>query len=161
MANKERLHDNRAVYKEVKKLKFNDLSFEAKEAMNKAIQGCKSLGRNKIDSEEVYEILCKCEYISKAQSLYVVNMKRMNGSVPKAQLQGTSQEEKYKTVAKDVSKAFELLIVQGIPLKNSMKRVVSQVAGAQLTDKQQKELESKVQSGVPINDLIKYLSGLL
>lgn len=56
---------------------------------------------------------------------------------------------------------LELLIVQGIPLKNSIKRVVSQVSGKQLSEKQQKELVNKVNSGVPINDLIKYLSGLL
>lgn len=42
-----------------------------------------------------------------------------------------------------------------------MKRVVNQVAGKQLDEQQQKVLEEKVKSGVPINDLIKYLSGLI
>ncbi|EPE9708892.1 hypothetical protein ACSN6T_004543, partial [Escherichia coli] len=72
-----------------------------------------------------------------------------------------SQEDKYKTVSKLVSQALELLIVLGIPLKGSMKRVVNQVAGKQLDEQQQKVLEEKVKSGVPINDLIKYLSGLI
>ena len=81
--------------------------------------------------------------------------------ITKNQLRGVSQEDKYKTVSKRVSEALELLIVQGIPLKNSMKRTVSKVQGKQLEEKQQKELVDKVNAGVPINDLIKYLSGLL
>ncbi|EPG4505203.1 hypothetical protein OCH31_005125, partial [Citrobacter freundii] len=161
MANVEKPHDNSMVYKEAKKVKFDELSLEAKKAINDAIQGCKSLGRNKVDSEEIYEIIRKCESITRTQCLGTVNTMRSNGNIWKQQLQGKSQEDKYKTVSKLVSQALELLIVQGIPLKGSMKRVVNQVAGKQLSGKQQKELVNKVNSGVPINDLIKYLSGLL
>lgn len=161
MANTEKVHDNRIVQKELKTIKFKELSLEAKDAINSAIQGCKSLGRNKVDSEEIYEVVQKCEYLTKAQTLYVINLKRSTGVITKNQLRGGSQEDKYKTVSKRVSEALELLIVQGIPLKNSMKRTVSKVQGKQLEEKQQKELVDKVNAGVPINDLIKYLSGLL
>ena len=161
MARPEKPHDNREVQKELKKIKFKELSVEAKDAINQAIQGCKSLGRNKVDSEEIYEVLQKCEYITKPLALHTVNMKRANGTISKLQLKGNSQAEKYKLVSKRVSEALELLIVQGIPLKNSMKRTLSKVQGKQLDEKQQKELADKVKSGVPINDLIKYLSGLL
>lgn len=161
MANIEKPHDNRVVQKEVKNIKFKELSKEAVEAINNAIQGCKSLGRNKVDSQEIYEVMRKCEHITRAQTLYTINIMRSTGTITKSQLQGKSQEDKYKTVSKLVSQALELLIVQGIPLKGSMKRVVNQVAGKQLDEQQQKVLEEKVKSGVPINDLIKYLSGLL
>ncbi|EMO5716219.1 hypothetical protein RVW00_001160 [Enterobacter bugandensis] len=161
MANTEKPHDNRVVQKEVKNIKYKELSREAKEAINNAIQGCKSLGRNKVDSEEIYEVMRKCDYITRAQTLYTINIMRSTGAITKLQLQGKSQEDKYKTVSKLVSQALELLIVQGIPLKGSMKRVVNQVAGKQLDEQQQKVLDEKVKSGVPINDLIKYLSGLI
>ncbi|HHA1271479.1 TPA: hypothetical protein ACOELQ_001957 [Enterobacter mori] len=161
MANMEKPHDNRVVQKEAKNIKFKELSQEAVEAINNAIQGCKSLGRNKVDSQEIYEVIRKCDYITRANTLYTINIMRSTGNITKLQLQGKSQEDKYKTVSKLVSQSLELLIVQGIPLKGSMKRVVSQVAGKQLDEQQQKELEEKVKSGVPINDLIKYLSGLL
>ncbi|WP_368894164.1 hypothetical protein [Kluyvera ascorbata] len=161
MANMERQHDNRVVQKEVKNIKFKELSPEAREAMNQAIQGCKSLGRNKVDSEEIYEVIRKCEYITKAHTLYTINTMRSTGTITKSQLQGKSQEDKYKTVSKRVSQALELLIQQGIPLKSSMKRVVSQVAGKQLDAQQRKELVERAKAGVPINDLIKYLSSLL
>ncbi|ELJ9647847.1 TPA: hypothetical protein I3798_003549 [Enterobacter cloacae] len=161
MANIEKPHDNRVVQKEVKNIKYKELSREAKEAINNAIQGCRSLGRNKVDSEEIYEVMRKCEYITRAQTLYTINIMRSTGAITKMQLQGKSQEDKYKTVSKLVSQALELLIVQGIPLKGSMKRVVNQVAGKQLDEQQQKVLDEKVKSGVPINDLIKYLSGLI
>jgi len=161
MANIEKPHDNRVVQKEVKNIKYKELSREAKEAINNAIQGCKSLGRNKVDSEEIYEVMRKCDYITRAQTLYTINIMRSTGAITKLQLQGKSQEDKYKTVSKLVSQALELLIVQGIPLKGSMKRVVNQVAGKQLDEQQQKVLDEKVKSGVPINDLIKYLSGLI
>ncbi|EHX9247426.1 hypothetical protein [Escherichia coli] len=161
MANIEKPHDNRVVQKEVKNIKYKELSREAKEAINNAIQGCRSLGRNKVDSEEIYEVMRKCEYITRAQTLYTINLMRSTGAITKMQLQGKSQEDKYKTVSKLVSQALELLIVQGIPLKGSMKRVVNQVAGKQLDEQQQKVLDEKVKSGVPINDLIKYLSGLI
>lgn len=161
MANIEKPHDNRVVQKEVKNIKFKELSHEAIEAINNAIQGCKSLGRNKVDSQEIYEVMRKCDYITRANTLYTINIMRSTGTITKSQLQGKSQEDKYKTVSKLVSQALELLIVQGIPLKGSMKRVVNQVAGKQLDEQQQKVLEEKVKSGVPINDLIKYLSGLI
>ncbi|HDV6228904.1 hypothetical protein [Enterobacter hormaechei] len=161
MANIEKPHDNRVVQKEVKNIKYKELSREAREAINNAIQGCKSLGRNKVDSEEIYEVMRKCEYITRAQTLYTINIMRSTGAITKMQLQGKSQEDKYKTVSKLVSQALELLIKQGIPLKGSMKRVVNQVAGKQLDEQQQKVLDEKVKSGVPINDLIKYLSGLI
>ncbi|MCR5990993.1 hypothetical protein HKW65_07340 [Enterobacter ludwigii] len=161
MANTEKLHDNRVVQKEVKNIKYKELSREAREAINNAIQGCKSLGRNKVDSEEIYEVMRKCEYITRAQTLYTINIMRSTGTITKSQLQGKSQEDKYKTVSKLVSQALELLIVQGIPLKGSMKRVVNQVAGKKLDEQQKKVLDEKVKSGVPINDLIKYLSGLI
>ncbi|QGU37369.1 hypothetical protein D8768_16205 [Enterobacter hormaechei] len=161
MANMEKPHDNRVVQKEAKNIKFKELSQEAVEAINNAIQGCKSLGRNKVDSQEIYEVIRKCDYITRANTLYTINIMRSTGNITKLQLQGKSQEDKYKTVSKLVSQSLELLIVQGIPLKGSMKRVVNQVAGKQLDEQQQKELEEKVKSGVPINDLIKYLSGLL
>ncbi|WP_447743275.1 hypothetical protein [Enterobacter asburiae] len=161
MANIEKPHDNRVVQKEVKNIKYKELSREAREAINNAIQGCKSLGRNKVDSEEIYEVMRKCEYITRANTLYTINIMRSTGTITKSQLQGKSQEDKYKTVSKLVSQALELLIVQGIPLKGSMKRVVNQVVGKQLDEQQQKVLEEKVKSGVPINDLIKYLSGLI
>ncbi|MCM7459515.1 hypothetical protein M8R57_06250 [Enterobacter hormaechei] len=161
MANIEKPHDNRVVQKEVKNIKYKELSREAREAINNAIQGCKSLGRNKVDSEEIYEVMRKCEYITRAQTLYTINIMRSTGTITKMQLQGKSQEDKYKTVSKLVSQALEVLIVQGIPLKGSMKRVVNQVAGKQLDEQQQKVLDEKVKSGVPINDLIKYLSGLI
>ncbi|HDS2774482.1 TPA: hypothetical protein QIE21_002021 [Enterobacter bugandensis] len=161
MANIEKPHDNRVVHKEVKNIKYKELSREAREAINNAIQGCKSLGRNKVDSEEIYEVMRKCEYITRAQTLYTINIMRSTGAITKMQLQGKSQEDKYKTVSKLVSQALEVLIVQGIPLKGSMKRVVNQVAGKQLDEQQQKVLDEKVKSGVPINDLIKYLSGLI
>ncbi|MCK7131720.1 hypothetical protein [Enterobacter bugandensis] len=161
MANIEKPHNNRVVQKEVKNIKYKELSREAKEAINNAIQGCRSLGRNKVDSEEIYEVMRKCEYITRAQTLYTINLMRSTGAITKMQLQGKSQEDKYKTVSKLVSQALELLIVQGIPLKGSMKRVVNQVAGKQLDEQQQKVLDEKVKSGVPINDLIKYLSGLI
>lgn len=161
MARTEKPHDNREVQKELKKIKFKELSVEAKDAINQAIQGCKSLGRNKVDSEEIYEILQKCEYITKPLALHTVNMKRASGTISKLQLKGNSQAEKYKLVSKRVSEALELLILQGIPLKNSMKRTLSKVQGKQLDGKQEKELADKVKAGVPINDLIKYLSGLL
>lgn len=161
MANIEKPHDNRVVQKEVKNIKYKELSREAREAINNDIQGCKSLGRNKVDSEEIYEVMRKCEYITRAQTLYTINIMRSTGAITKMQLQGKSQEDKYKTVSKLVSQALEVLIVQGIPLKGSMKRVVNQVAGKQLDEQQQKVLDEKVKSGVPINDLIKYLSGLI
>ncbi|EOL9133062.1 hypothetical protein ACM94E_000307 [Enterobacter cloacae] len=161
MANIEKPHDNRVVQKEVKNIKYKELSREAREAINNAIQGCKSLGRNKVDSEEIYEVMRKCEYITRAQTLYTINIMRSTGAITKMQLQGKSQEDKYKTVSKLVSQALEVLIVQGIPLKGSMKRVVNQVAGKQLDEQQQKVLDEKVKSGVPINDLNKYLSGLI
>lgn len=161
MANTEKPHDNRVVQKEVKNIKYKELSREAREAINNAIQGCKSLGRNKVDSEEIYEVMRKCEYITRAQTLYTINIMRSTGTITKSQLQGKSQEDKYKTVSKLVSQALELLIVQGIPLKGSMKRVVNQVAGKKLDEQQKKVLNEKVKSGVPINDLIKYLSGLI
>ncbi|KLP45417.1 hypothetical protein [Enterobacter ludwigii] len=161
MANTEKPHDNRVVQKEVKNIKYKELSREAREAINNAIQGCKSLGRNKVDSEEIYEVMRKCEYITRAQTLYTINIMRSTGTITKSQLQGKSQEDKYKTVSKLVSQALELLIVQGIPLKGSMKRVVNQVAGKKLDEQQKKVLDEKVKSGVPINDLIKYLSGLI
>ncbi|MFZ4218926.1 hypothetical protein ACEV6Q_13875 [Enterobacter ludwigii] len=161
MARVEQQHDNRVVQKELKKLKFKELSVEAKNAINDVIQNCKSLGRNKVDSEEIFEIVQKCEYITKPISLHTVNMKRASGTMSKPQLHGNSQAEKYKLVSKRVSQALELLIVQGIPLKDSMKRTLSKVQGKQLNEKQQKEFADKVNAGVPINDLIKYLSGLL
>lgn len=161
MANMEKPHDNRVVQKELKNVKFKDLSREAVEAINQAIQGCKSLGRNKVDSQEIYEVMRKCDYITRANTLYTINMLRCSGAITKTQLKGKSQEDKYKTVCKRVSQALELLTVQGIPLKTSMKRVVNQVAGKQLDEQQQKVLDEKVKSGVPINELIKYLSGLL
>ncbi len=161
MANTEKPHDNRVVQKEVKNIKYKELSREAREAINNAIQGCKSLGRNKVDSEEIYEVMRKCEYITRAQTLYTINIMRSTGTITKSQLQGKSQEDKYKTVSKLVSQALELLIVQGIPLKGSMKRVVNQVAGKKPDEQQKKVLDEKVKSGVPINDLIKYLSGLI
>ena len=117
--------------------------------------------RNKVDSQEIYEVIRKCDYITRANTLYTINIMRSTGAITKSQLQGKSQEDKYKTVSKLVSQALELLIVLGIPLKGSMKRVVNQVAGKQLDEQQQKVLEEKVKSGVPINDLIKYLSGLI
>lgn len=153
MANIEKPHDNRVVQIEVKNIKYKELSREAREAINNAIQGCKSLGRNKVDSEEIYEVMRKCEYITRAQTLYTINIMRSTGAITKMQLKGKSQEDKYKTVSKLVSQALELLIKQGIPLKGSMKRVVNQVAGKQLDEQQQKVLDEKVKSGVPINDL--------
>ena len=123
--------------------------------------GANPLGRNKVDSQEIYEVIRKCDYITRANTLYTINIMRSTGAITKSQLQGKSQEDKYKTVSKLVSQALELLIVLGIPLKGSMKRVVNQVAGKQLDEQQQKVLEEKVKSGVPINDLIKYLSGLI
>ncbi|EOT7379764.1 TPA: hypothetical protein I3816_004450 [Enterobacter cloacae] len=115
MANIEKPHDNRVVQKEVKNIKYKELSREAREAINNAIQGCKSLGRNKVDSEEIYEVMRKCEYITRAQTLYTINIMRSTGAITKMQLQGKSQEDKYKTVSKLVSQALEVLIVQGIP----------------------------------------------
>lgn len=106
MANVEKPHDNSMVYKEAKKVKFGELSLEAKKAINDAIQGCKSLGRNKVDSEEIYEIIRKCESITRAQCLGTVNTMRSNGNIWKQQLQGKSQEDKYKTVSKLVSQAL-------------------------------------------------------
>lgn len=160
MANMEKPHNNSIVYNEVKKIKFKELSLEATQAINKAIQNCKSLGRNKVDSEEIFEVIRKCEYITKSLSLHTINTMR-SLQTGKAQMQGDSQETKYKTVCKQVSQALELLIIQGIPLKNSMKRVVSQVSGKQLDEKQKEVLVQKIDSNIPINDLIKYLSGLL
>ena len=161
MANMEKPHNNSIVYKEVKKLKFKELSLEATQAINNAIQNCKSLGRNKVDSEEIFEVIRKCEYITKAMTLHAINTMRSSLQNGKVQMQGDSQETKYKTVCKQVSQALELLIIQGIPLKNSMKRVVSQVSGKQLDEKQKELLVQKIDSNIPINDLIKYLSGLL
>lgn len=156
----EKPHNNSIVYKEVKKIKFKELSLEATQAINNAIQNCKSLGRNKVDSEEIFEVIRKCDYITKSLTLHTINTMRSlhNG---KPQMQGDSQETKYKTVCKKVSEALELLIIQGIPLKNSMKRVVSQVSAKQLDEKQKEVLVQKIDSNIPINDLIKYLSGLL
>ncbi|HHL2879796.1 TPA: hypothetical protein ACQ43U_001111, partial [Citrobacter freundii] len=87
MANVEKPHDNSMVYKEAKKVKFDELSLEAKKAINDAIQGCKSLGRNKVDSEEIYEIIRKCESITRTQCLGTVNTMRSNGNIWKQQLQ--------------------------------------------------------------------------
>ena len=106
MARPEKQHDNREVQKELKKIKFKELSVEAKDAINQAIQGCKSLGRNKVDSEEIYEVLQKCEYITKPLALHTVNMKCASGTISKLQLKGNSQAEKYKLVSKRVSEAL-------------------------------------------------------
>ena len=159
MARKETVHDNRTVQGKLKYFPFSELSKVYKKELRKNIQDATYLGRNRINEEDLYEILRNADELSEDKVMHHLKVHREKNG--KKSPDGKSTAEKYKRICTVISKAFEVLI-QEEEEASRLKAIVKDVkAKAALNEVQKQQHIQMLNDGASIEDLINHLKGLL
>ena len=159
MARKEKVHDNTTVQGKLKYFPFSELSKKYKKVLRKNIQNATFLGRNKINEEDLYEILRNADELSEDE--VIRHLKVHRDKLGKSSPDGKSTAEKYKRICTIVSKEFEVLI-QEEEEANRLKAILKDVkVKAALNDVQKQQHIQMLNDGASIEDLINHLKGLL
>ncbi|SUX96155.1 hypothetical protein [Citrobacter youngae] len=151
MAKKEKIHNNEKVQQALKYVTLHTLSQEAKEVMRNLIQESVFLGKNRVPEEDVFCIVSNSPELS--EQLTFEHLKLYRQAKGMNYPDSKSAREKYKRIATLVSRAFEQLLTDGVPLNRMTKYKPKQM----MTEEQKAAHLKMLDDGVDLQSLIDHL----